>query len=57
MLQAEGTADAKLLRQENARPVGASVRTLGWESRNGWFRDGSQSVEGHCKDWAFTLGE
>lgn len=57
MFQAEGRASAKFLRQENARHVGGSVRNLEWESRSQGFRDGSQSMEGWCKDLAFTPGE
>ena len=57
MFQAEGRAGAKFLRQENARHVGGSVRTLGWQSRSQGFRDGNQSMEGWCKDLAFTPGE
>lgn len=57
MFQAEGRTSAKFLRQENARHVGGSVRNLGWESRSQGFRDGSQSMEGWCKDLAFTPGE
>lgn len=50
MFQAEREELEKLLRQENARHVGGSVKNL-WESRSQGFRDGSQSMRAGARTW------